>query len=160
MYDRYSPYLICAFNVTINYIKETIEEGIYTEIKNLLQAKDRLILQETLIKKLDTIFKTEYTEIKLKIKLETVINSDKYTEEARFNCFIRDALIDFVANFRYRIPRVLDREISERTYIVEFLSPIFRAFRNAFPDIKYDWIEKNFASIKEANNMFAEDINP
>ena len=59
MYDRYSPYLICAFNATINYIKETIEEGIYTEIKNLLQAKDRLILQETLIKKLDTIFEKQ-----------------------------------------------------------------------------------------------------
>ncbi|POG60510.1 hypothetical protein GLOIN_2v1486968 [Rhizophagus irregularis DAOM 181602=DAOM 197198] len=160
IYDRYSPYLICAFNTTINYIKETIEEGIYTEIKNLLQAKGRLILQETLIKKLDTIFETKYTEIESKINLETVINGDIYTEEARFNCFIRDALIDFVANFRYRIPRVLDREISERTYIVEFLSPIFRAFRNAFLDIKYDWIEKNVASIKKANNMFAEDINP
>ncbi|PKK63862.1 hypothetical protein RhiirC2_869571 [Rhizophagus irregularis] len=159
-YTTYSPYLICAFNATINYIKETIEEGIYTEIKNLLQAKGRLILQETLIKKLDTIFETKYTEIESKINLETVINGDIYTEEARFNCFIRDALIDFVANFRYRIPRVLDREISERTYIVESLSPIFRAFRNAFPDIKYDWIEKNVASIKEANNMFAEDINP
>ncbi|CAB4434332.1 unnamed protein product [Rhizophagus irregularis] len=141
MYDRYSPYLICAFNATINYIKETIEEGIYTEIKNLLQAKDRLILQDTLIKKLDTIFETEYTEIESKIHLETVIN-------------------DFVSNFRYRISRVLDREISKRTYIVESLSPIFRAFRNAFPDIKYDWIEKNVSSIKEANNMFAEDINP
>ncbi|PKY60397.1 hypothetical protein RhiirA4_484053 [Rhizophagus irregularis] len=80
MYDRYSPYLICAFNATINYIKETIEEGIYTEIKNLLQAKDRLILQDTLIKKLDTIFETEYTEIESKIHLETVINGDKYTD--------------------------------------------------------------------------------
>ena len=43
---------------------------------------------------------------------------------------------------------------------MESLSPAFRAFRNAFLDIKYDWIEKNVASIKEANNMFAEDINP
>ncbi|CAG8608645.1 2558_t:CDS:2, partial [Racocetra fulgida] len=62
---------------------QTIEEGIYTEIKNLLQAKDRPILPETLIKKLDTIFETEYTEIESKINLETVINGDKYTEEAR-----------------------------------------------------------------------------
>ncbi|CAG8588242.1 3265_t:CDS:2 [Paraglomus brasilianum] len=47
MRDRYSLYLICAFNSTINYIKESVEEEVYTEIKNLLQAKDRLILQET-----------------------------------------------------------------------------------------------------------------
>ncbi|CAI2191719.1 3083_t:CDS:2, partial [Funneliformis geosporum] len=160
MYDRFSPYLICAFNATINYIKETVEEGVYIEVKNLLQAKDRLILQETLVKKLDAIFETDYTGIESKIFSETVINGDNRTEEARFNFFIRDALLDFVANFRYRMPRVLDREISERTYIVESLSPIFRAFRNAFPDIKYDWIEKNVSSIKEANNMFAEDINP
>ncbi|CAG8703556.1 11987_t:CDS:2, partial [Funneliformis mosseae] len=142
MYDRYSPYLICAFNATINYIKETVEEGVYIKVKNLLQAKDRLILQETLVKKLDAIFETDYIGIESKIFSETVISGDNLAEEARFNFFIRDALLDFVANFRYRMPRVLDREISERTYIVEFLSPIFYAFRNAFPDIKYDWIEK------------------
>ncbi|PKY55772.1 hypothetical protein RhiirA4_548898 [Rhizophagus irregularis] len=53
-----------------------------------------------------------------------------------------------------------DRDMSERTFIVECLSPIFRAFRNAFPDIKYDWIEKNVTSIREANNMFVDDISP
>src|SRR6185369_46577 len=154
------PYLICAFNATINYVKESVEEGVYMEIKNLLQAKDRLILQEIIVKKLDALFETEYTKIESKIISETDINGYNQTEEVRFNFFVRDTLLDFVANFRYRMPRVLDREISERTFIVESLSPIFRAFRNAFPDIKYYWIEKNVSSIGEANNMFAEDINP
>ena len=59
----------------------------------------------------------------------------------------------------YKIPKILDRNISERTYIVESLSPIFRAFRNAFPDIKYEWIEKDVASIKAANDMFVDNIS-
>jgi hypothetical protein len=145
---------------SVNYIKETFEERVYIEIKNLLQAKDQFILQETFVKKLNAIFETDYTKIESKIILETVINGDDQTEEARFNFFIRDSLRDFIANFRYRMPRVLDREISKRTFIVESLSPIFRAFRNAFPDIKYDWIEKDVTSIQEANKMFEEDINP
>ncbi|CAG8544932.1 11409_t:CDS:2 [Scutellospora calospora] len=33
MCDRYSPYLICAFRATINYVKETVEEGAYGEIE-------------------------------------------------------------------------------------------------------------------------------
>ncbi|CAG8769369.1 5720_t:CDS:2, partial [Dentiscutata erythropus] len=66
----------------------------------------------------------------------------------------------FAANFKYRLPRVLDRNMSERTFIVECISPIFRAFRNAFPDIKYDWIEKHVTSINETNNMFLDNIGP
>lgn len=57
MYDKYSTYLICAFNSTINYVKETVEEGIYIEIKRLLQMKDRLILQETFVKNLEGYLK-------------------------------------------------------------------------------------------------------
>ncbi len=52
------------------------------------------------------------------------------------------------------MPKVLDRDMLERSYIVECLSPILRAFRNAFPDVKYMWLEKVVRSIKEANNMF------
>ncbi|RIA92579.1 hypothetical protein C1645_820502 [Glomus cerebriforme] len=118
--------------------------------------KDRLILQETIVKKLDALFETEYTKIESKIILETDINGYNQIEEARFNFFIRDTFLDFVANFRYRMLKVLDREISERTFIIESLSPISKCVS----DIKYYWIEKNVASIKEANNMFAEDINP
>ncbi|RIA99768.1 hypothetical protein C1645_730679 [Glomus cerebriforme] len=160
MCDKYSPYLVCAFRITINYVKETVEEGAYEEIEKLFLMKDRFVLQESLVKKLESIFKTEYAQIESKIFNDTIVKGDNQTEEARFNFFIWYALLDFTANFKYRLPRVLDRDISERTFIVECLSPIFRAFRNAFPDIKYEWIEKNITSIKEANNMFADDIGP
>nr|CAG8665332.1 4788_t:CDS:2 [Entrophospora candida] len=134
MFDTYSPYLICTFNSTINYVKETVEERTYIEIKKLLQMKDQLILQETLVKKLEEIFETDYTEIESKILNKTIIMGDNQTEEARFNFFARYALLDFTANFKYRLPRFLCH-------------------------IKYEWIEKDVASIKGANNMFMDDIN-
>src|SRR5205085_1813064 len=81
-------------------------------------------------------------------------NGDESTEEARFNFFVRCSLMDFVTNFKYRAPRVLPRDMSERTFIIECLSPIFRSFRNAFPDIHYHWIEKEIGSIKDVNSMF------
>ncbi|CAB4434654.1 unnamed protein product [Rhizophagus irregularis] len=56
------------------------------------------------------------------------------------------------------MPKVLDRDMLERSYIVECLSPILRAFRNAFPDIKYMWLEKDVRSIKEANIMFTSNF--
>jgi len=56
------------------------------------------------------------------------------------------------------MPKVLDRDMLERSYIIECLSPILRAFRNAFPDVKYMWVEKDVRSIKEANNMFMSNI--
>ncbi|GES80129.1 hypothetical protein GLOIN_2v1787785 [Rhizophagus clarus] len=39
--------------------------------------------------------------------------------------------------------------MKERSYIAECLSPILRAFRDAFPDVKYEWIERDVKSIKE-----------
>ena len=75
-------------------------------------------MQKTFIQKLDAIFEIDYTKIESKIISETNINGDNQTEEARFNFFIRDVLLDFIANFRYRMPRVLEHKISERTYIV------------------------------------------
>ncbi|CAG8564851.1 14239_t:CDS:2 [Acaulospora morrowiae] len=35
----------------------------------------------------------------------------------------------------YLMPKVLDRDMLERSYIIECLSPILHAFRNAFPDV-------------------------
>ncbi|CAG8765531.1 3856_t:CDS:2, partial [Racocetra fulgida] len=137
---------------------ETIEEKIYIKIKEQLQMKDHLILKETFVEKLNKIFETDYKKIEAKIFNETITIGDSQTEEERFAFFVRHALLNFIANFKYRLPKVLDRNMSERTFIVECISPIFRAFRNAFPDIKYKWIEKNVTSIKEANNIFQDDI--
>ncbi|CAI2192327.1 6581_t:CDS:2, partial [Funneliformis geosporum] len=158
MYDEYFPYLICAFNSTINYIKETIKKETYVEIKKMLQMNDRLILQESVVKKLETIFETDYSEIESKIIEETVVEANDQSESSRFTFFIRYTLLDFVTNFKYITPRVLDCDMSERTFIVECLAPIFRSFRNAFPDNKIWWIEKDATSIKVANKMFEDDI--
>jgi len=46
----------------------------------------------------------------------------------------------------------------ERSYVVECLAPIFRAFRNSFPDIKYHWIEKDVSSIKDIDDMFMNNL--
>ncbi|CAG8813654.1 16644_t:CDS:2, partial [Gigaspora margarita] len=62
--------------------EDTPWKGVYIEIKNLLQAKDRLILQETIHKKLDALFETDYTKIETKIISEPDINGDNQTEEA------------------------------------------------------------------------------
>ncbi|CAG8824285.1 20422_t:CDS:1, partial [Dentiscutata erythropus] len=64
----------------------------------------------------------------------------------------------FVAIFEYMSPKVLARDMSERSYIIECLSPIFRSFRNAFPEVRYEWIEKDVKSLKEAGNMFAVNV--
>jgi hypothetical protein len=49
MFDGYSPYLVCAFCATINYVKKTVEEEAYGEIKKLFH---RFVLQESFVKKL------------------------------------------------------------------------------------------------------------
>ncbi|CAG8659252.1 10326_t:CDS:2 [Paraglomus brasilianum] len=77
---------------------------------------------------------------------ETEAEDSETSEESRFLFFIRHTLLDFVAMFKYLSPKVLVRNMSERSYIVECLSPIHRAFRNAFPDVKYEWIEKDDAT--------------
>ncbi|CAG8520840.1 13810_t:CDS:1 [Acaulospora morrowiae] len=82
----------------------------------------------------------------------------KESEESRFLFFIRHTLIDFVAIFEYISPKVLARDMSERSYIVECLLPIFRSFRNAFPEVRYEWIEKDVKSLKDAGNMFAINV--
>ncbi|CAG8650015.1 5785_t:CDS:2, partial [Paraglomus occultum] len=133
-YEEYSAHIICAFNTTIHLVKETIGEQAYEEDKNMLQMGNKLIISET------------------------KIEDNQTTEEYRFIFFIRHALLDFVSMFKYLMPKVLDRDMLERSYIIECLSPILCAFRNAFPDVKYMWVEKYVRLIKEANNMFMSNI--
>ncbi|CAG8734980.1 31575_t:CDS:2 [Racocetra persica] len=87
--------------------------------------------------------------------INTEQNLDKKQVEEELA--IRHALLDFIAMFK-NLPKVLNRDMSERTYIVESISPIFRSFRNAFPEVKYEWIEKDVRSVKEAGSMFAINI--
>src|SRR5687767_12984216 len=67
-------------------------------------------------------------------------------------CFV------FIIMFRYLMLKVLDRDMLERSYIVECLFSILRAFRNAFSDVKYMWLEKDVRSIKEVNIMFTSNF--
>ncbi|PKY20731.1 hypothetical protein RhiirB3_524509 [Rhizophagus irregularis] len=153
-YDEFSAHIICAFNTTIHLVKEMIEEPIYERVCNMLQSRNKLAMSDSIIKKLEDIFQANYSEIESKIISETNIGDNQTSEENRFMFFIRCALLDFVFRFRYLMPKVLDRDMLERSYIVECLSPILRAFHNAFPDVKYMWLEKDVRSIKEANIMF------
>ncbi|CAG8620561.1 8723_t:CDS:2 [Diversispora eburnea] len=108
---------------------------------------------------LETIFEADFAEITLKIITETESEKNmEKTEESQFLFFIRHALLDFIAMFKNLSPKVLNRDMSERTYIVESISPIFRSFRNAFPEVKYEWIEKDVKSVKEAGSMFAINV--
>ncbi|CAG8737312.1 12507_t:CDS:2, partial [Dentiscutata heterogama] len=136
-YHQYSAHIICAFNTTIHLVKETLEEQAYEKVKNMLQMGNKLVIKDSIVENLEKIFQTEYSEIESKIISETKIGDNQATEEDRFIFFIRYALLDFVSMFKYLTPKVLDRNMLERSYIVECLSPILRAFRNAFPDIKY-----------------------
>ncbi|CAG8784731.1 24015_t:CDS:1, partial [Gigaspora rosea] len=135
---------------------QTTEKELYEEIERILQMRNKLVLKDSINKKLRVIFQSE---IFSKIVEETVTEKDEITEEARFLFFIRHTLLDIVAMFKYLTPKVLDRDMKEKSYIVEYLSPILRAFRNAFPEIKYEWIEKDVESIKKINKIFMSDIN-
>ena len=81
MCDEYSPYLICTFNSTINYIENATEEKTFMEIKKMPQMNDRLILQESLIRRLEAIYETDYYEIESKIIEMTMVKSSYQTEE-------------------------------------------------------------------------------
>nr|CAG8542006.1 5713_t:CDS:2 [Entrophospora candida] len=155
LYKDYFAHIICAFNATMKYIKKSLDENTYQEIREI-QSKNKFILEKTITKKLETIFESGYTEIETKILSETNISDN--TEESRFLFFIRQSLLDFVYNFKFSTPKMLDRDLQERSYIVELLAPIFRAFRNSFPNIKYHWIEKYVTSIKDVNNMFMNNL--
>ncbi|CAG8702617.1 3388_t:CDS:1, partial [Scutellospora calospora] len=135
---------------------ESVEENLFEKIERLLNMRNKLILSMQIMQKLETIFEADFAEITLKIITETESEKNmEKTEESQFLFFIRHALLDFVAMFKNLLPKVLNRDMSERTYIVESISPIFRSFRNAFPEIKYEWIEKDVRSVKEAGSMFA-----
>ncbi|GES78841.1 hypothetical protein GLOIN_2v1804648 [Rhizophagus clarus] len=141
-YNEYSSaHIICAFNSTIHPVKTTIGEQ---------------------IQKLNSIFnnvsQSSYSKIESIIISEIKIDDNQTTDEDRFIIFIRYALLDFVSKFKFMMPKVLDRDMLERSYIIEVLSPILLAFRKAFPDVKYMWVEKDVRSIKEANIMFMNNI--
>ncbi|PKK62681.1 hypothetical protein RhiirC2_855502 [Rhizophagus irregularis] len=127
-----SAHIICAFNSTIHLVKATIGEQMYE--------------------------KSSYSEIESRIISETKIDDNQTSDGDRFLFFVRYALLDFVSKFKFMMPKVLDRDMLERSYIIEVLSPILLAFRKAFPDVKYMWVEKDVRSIKEANTMFKSNL--
>ncbi|GBC05057.1 hypothetical protein RclHR1_00600020 [Rhizophagus clarus] len=136
-YNEYSSaHIICAFNSTIHPVKTTIGEQII----------------------FNNVSQSSYSKIESIIISEIKIDDNQTTDEDRFIIFIRYALLDFVSKFKFMMPKVLDRDMLERSYIIEVLSPILLAFRKAFPDVKYMWVEKDVRSIKEANIMFMNNI--
>ncbi|CAH1762648.1 2233_t:CDS:2 [Entrophospora sp. SA101] len=138
-YNKFSTHIICAFNAMICFVKETTDKTLYEKIKNLLRMRNKMVLNSSITKKLSVIFQTDYSDMIMRIIMETTGEKNyKTSEESRFLFFIRHTLVDFVAMFKYLSPRVLVRDMSERLYIVECLSPILCAFRNAFPDVKYE----------------------
>ncbi|RIB10195.1 hypothetical protein C2G38_2206778 [Gigaspora rosea] len=124
----------------------------------MLQIGNKLVMNNLIVKILENIFRESYSEIESKIISETNIKDNPTMEENRFIFFIRCALLDFVFMFIYLMPKVLDRDMLKQSYIVECLSPVLRAFHNAFPDVKYMWLEKDVKSIKEANLIFTSNF--
>ncbi|CAG8563740.1 8844_t:CDS:2, partial [Ambispora leptoticha] len=158
-YNLISTHIICAFSSTLHLVRGTVDESLFEKIEKLLRMRNKLILDKSITLKLEAIFQTDYAEISSKIMTETEVEKNmKASEESRFLFFIRHTLLDFIAMYEYMSPKVLARDMSERSYIVERLSPILRSFRNAFPDIRYEWIEKDVKSIRDASNMFAINI--
>ncbi|CAG8719461.1 18612_t:CDS:2, partial [Racocetra persica] len=158
-YNLISTHIICAFSLTLHLVRETVDESLFEKIEKLLRMRNKLILDKSITSKLEAIFQTDYAEISSKIITETEVEKNmKASEESRFLFFIRHTLLDFTAMYEYMSPKVLARDMSERSYIVECLSPILRSFRNAFPEIRYEWIEKDVKSIRDARNMFAINI--
>jgi len=157
-YDEYSAHIICAFNTTIHLVKKTIGEQDYEKVKTILQMGNKLVMKDSIVEKLKKIFQSEYSEVESKIISEKKIDDNQTTDEVRFMFFIRYALLDFVSKFKFLMPKVMDRDMLERSYIIEVLSPILLAFHKAFSDVKYMWVEKDVRSIKEANVMFMGNI--
>ncbi|CAJ0871094.1 7811_t:CDS:2 [Entrophospora sp. SA101] len=118
---------------TINNIEKDTPESplIFTPNKPIISKH----MYDHIVKKLESIFDADPSVVGSKIILETTTHYSDQSETGRN-------------------PKIFDREISERTFTVECMSPIFKSFRNAFPEIKYDWIEKEVDSIKIANKMF------
>ncbi|CAJ0651801.1 9512_t:CDS:2 [Entrophospora sp. SA101] len=135
-------------------LSKSVSINDYQEIKQLIGKTENLILDNSIVKKLESIFDADPSVIESKIISETTTHYSNQSETGRFLFFIKHSLLAFTSNFEYRNPKIFDCEISERTFIVECLSPIFKSFRNAFPEVKYDWIEKEVDSIKIANKMF------
>ncbi|CAJ0768977.1 3226_t:CDS:2, partial [Entrophospora sp. SA101] len=158
MYSQYHAHIICAFNTTLTYLKKSLDNNTYESIKNTIYCGKKLIIKDHIVAKLNKIFECDYSKVEDTIITVTKIVDDQ-SDDSKFIYFIRHSLLDFVANFKYITPRALDRSMYERSYIVECLSPIFRSFRNSYPEIKYHWIEKIVESISGTNEMFMCDID-
>ncbi|CAG8549115.1 763_t:CDS:1, partial [Cetraspora pellucida] len=144
---------------TLHLVRETVDESLFEKIEKLLRIRNKLILNKSITSKLEAIFQTDYVEISLKIITETEVEKNiKASEESQFLFFIQHTLLDFITMHEYKLPKVLAQDMSKRSYIVECLSPILRSFRNAFPEIRYEWIKKDVKSIRDACNMFAINI--
>ncbi|RIB13486.1 hypothetical protein C2G38_1728632 [Gigaspora rosea] len=159
-YNQYSMHMICAFGSTLHLVKETTDKQLYEEIEKIIKMRNKSVLSSSIVKKLEVILQSDYSTIVSKIIAETEVEDNEITEDARFLFFIRNTLLDFTATFKFLTRKVINRSMSERTYIVECISPILRAFRNSFPDIEYEWIEKVVRSIKGANNIFSCNMKP
>ncbi|CAG8458244.1 7262_t:CDS:10 [Acaulospora morrowiae] len=111
-----------------NGIRETVDESLFEKIEKLLRMRNKLILDKSIISKLEAIFQTDYSEISSKIITETEVEKNmKASEESWFLFFIWHTLLDFIA-------------------------------MNAFPEIRYKWIEKDIKSIRNTSNMFTINI--
>ncbi|RGB32388.1 hypothetical protein C1646_743887 [Rhizophagus diaphanus] len=127
--------------------KATIGEQMYEKVISMLQMGNKLAIDDSIVNKLNNIFsnifQSSYSEIEAKIISETMTDDNQTSDEDRFIFFVRYALLEFVSKFKFMMPKVLDRDMLERSYIIEVLSPILLAFRKAFPDVKYMWVEKD-----------------
>ena len=108
----------------------------YEKVISMLRMGNKLVIDDSIVKKLNNIFnnvfQSSYSEIESIIISETKIDDNQTTDEDRFIFFIRYALLDFVSKFKFMMPKVLDRDMLERSYIVEVLSPILLAFAKHF----------------------------
>ncbi|CAG8698669.1 29976_t:CDS:10 [Racocetra persica] len=132
-YNQYSMHMICAFGSTLHLVKETTDKQLYEEIEKIIKMRNKSVLSSSIVKKLEVILQSDYSTIVSKIIAETEVEDNEITEDAR--------------------------SMSERTYIVECISPILRAFRNSFPDIEYEWIEKVVRSIKDATEILDIEVS-
>ncbi|CAG8528160.1 5364_t:CDS:2 [Diversispora eburnea] len=109
-------------------VKEITEKKLYEEIERILKMRNKSVLNNSIIRKLEAILQSDYSVITSKIIVETEVEDN----ENNRGC----------------------KDIHCRMYFT-----VLRAFRNSFPDIKYEWIEKYVRSIKDATEMLDIEIS-
>jgi hypothetical protein len=90
MHSKYAAHLICAFRSTLGYVKETCEKRVYEDIKQKVERWNRVVLKESLVMQLETIFSADYSQVEETIMKVTAPSGDDQAEEQRFN-FLFDA---------------------------------------------------------------------